>query len=350
MASVIEGEMQSCTAIVDEVRQIKKELVGVGHDEREVSQMRFWYRGHAREDWSLVPSGLRPPFDQDPERLQTMLHEFRAEATVIHETPPSHDDARQWLFLMRHYEMPTLLIDWTRSPLTALYFAVNGPRETADQDGVLWMVRPGVWNRFAVPKSCEGGRDRLLEAYASELDGLFKVHFDKRSLQNEEEAARWIAAIEPVYNSRRMIVQQSVFTIHGPCSQPMEILHESFAGPCLWRWRIPGDKKQGLRQELHDLGIQRSALFPDLDNLSRCIKARYEASFMSTTLLEGKKTEGPSTERGSPPALSNTAPGLEGKKTEETRTERGSPSALSDISPGFEDNEGGQTTGSSYVR
>ena len=361
MAKVAEGEMSSCRVLVDEVHRIKEGLVQAGHNGREVSQMRFWYRGHALPDWRLLPSGLRPPFDKDQGRLQTMLHEFRAEATVIHENPPRHDDARQWLFLMRHYEMPTLLIDWTRSPLAALYFAVDGPSEAADQDGALWMVRPGVWNRFAVPQSGERGRDRLLEAYSNELNGLFQVHFDRRGLHDEEEAARWIAAIEPVYNSRRMIAQQSVFTLHGPCSQPMEIVHESFAEPCLWRWRIPANKKGDLQQELHDLGIQRSVLFPDLDNLSRCIKTRYEVS--AATLGQKSTRRG----RGDVPNSEVSAAALGEKTKEDPWTNNGSGSAPpSDITAGGlggvvhgpdlesaqndrDDFHEGQATGSSYV-
>jgi len=365
MATVIEGEVPSCAVMAEEVRKIKRRLVDEGRDEREVSQMRFWYRGHAVFDWGLLPSGLRRPFDRDPGRLQTMLHEFRAEAAIIHDAPPNHDDARQWLFLMRHYEMPTLLIDWTRSPLAAIYFAVHGSSETAGQDAALWMVRPGVWNRYAIPASRDGGRDRLFEAYAKELNCLFQVHFYSDRLQGKDEMQKWIAAIEPVYNSRRMIAQQSVFTIHGPLSQPMETVHEGFDEPCLWRWHIPGDKKGDLQQELRDLGIQRSALFPDLDNLSRCVKARYEASFMSTNASGGNRQAEAKADKGAGSAPLDVTSSPE-KKPGEHWTNNGSAPTPSDITAGglewgtqgsdpdsaqsdHDGFRGGEATGSSYV-
>jgi hypothetical protein len=170
-----EFTIASCNDILRAVKQLKEKLVQGGRPRPEVSQMRFWYRAHACYDWALTPSGLREPFASTSGLLRTMLHEFRAEATIIHQTPPVHYDTRQWVFLMRHYEMPTFLLDWARSPLTALFFAVESSDDTNDRDAVLWMLRPGVWNRCMMPESVQDGRDRLYEAYSKELDDLFST-------------------------------------------------------------------------------------------------------------------------------------------------------------------------------
>jgi len=258
-------------------------------DKSQADLVRFWFRGHARKDWYLHPKGLRKP--KPP--MRAMLHEFRAEATILHDSAPEHDDLRQWLFLMQHHGMPTLLLDWTRSALTALAFALEFERDKSQlhqEDGALWILRPGKWNMLS-KATC---RYAVIDAYAHDLNDLFAVHFDKNASNKLScSKSRTITAVEPAFNSRRMIAQQGVFTIHGPTSEPMEKIASSFPEQCVWKRIIPSDRKAALCQELHDLGIYLSSLFPDLDHLSACIKRRYNYTQVHSREQEGTGTEEP---------------------------------------------------------
>jgi hypothetical protein len=257
-------------------------------DRAKADRVRFWLRGHAKEDWSLFPKGLREP----KPFMRAMLHEFRAEATILHDSAPEHRDLRQWLFLMQHYGMPTLLLDWTRSALAALAFALEIERDRPEwdqQDGSLWILRPGKWNELsnAIPYA-------VLDAYSSDLDDLFAVHFDQDASKRLTcPKSRAVTAVEPVFNSRRMIAQQGVFTIHGPTSKPMEKVALGSPEQCLWKLIVPKDRKAVLRQELHDLGIQPSSLFPDLDHLSACITRRYGGGRSTTGAEKARGGEDP---------------------------------------------------------
>jgi len=273
------GIICSTNDLVHHVASIKKKLVEEGKAaQEEADQMRFWYRGHACEAWNLLPKGLRSDLVPNPDAIPSMAHEFRAEGTAIHEAPPRHDDLRQWLFLMQHYGLPTLLLDWTRSPLIALYFALKDKAEYQSKDGALWLLRPGVWNRFSYRwENSRPKRDKLFEAYSGALQKHFRANFYPLD-DSEKRMQDRVLALEPVYNSPRMISQQSVFTIHGRMLQPMEDWHkmeDQVKEQCLWKFRIPSDKKAPMVKELHDLGVLQSALFPDLDHLSRCIMDRY---------------------------------------------------------------------------
>jgi len=57
-------------------------------------------------------------------------------------------DEWDWIFLMQHYRAPTRLLDWSESPLVALYFALVDKLQE-DSDGALWCMDPIALNRIA---------------------------------------------------------------------------------------------------------------------------------------------------------------------------------------------------------
>ncbi|QDM01786.1 FRG domain-containing protein [Aliarcobacter butzleri] len=98
-----------------------------------------WYRGQTNDSYTLLPSYLRDDFA--PEK--TLLSAFKQNATMLtNQHPVSSFD---WLFVMQHYGIPTRLLDWTESPLIALYFAL---KKHADQnDAVIWALKPTELNK-----------------------------------------------------------------------------------------------------------------------------------------------------------------------------------------------------------
>ena len=74
-----------------------------------------------------------------------MAVQFRNQARVRHREVPDIKDGASWLFLMQHYGLPTRLLDWTDSPLIALYFAIKD-KTTDDEDGVIYGLMPTELN------------------------------------------------------------------------------------------------------------------------------------------------------------------------------------------------------------
>src|SRR4051794_3378288 len=55
-------------------------------------------------------------------------------------------DEWDWYYVMQHYRIPTRLLDWTESPLTALYFALGSAVEGTP--ACVWVLDPIALNRL----------------------------------------------------------------------------------------------------------------------------------------------------------------------------------------------------------
>ena len=106
------------------------------------SSLSYWYRGQSNEDWSLLP-GLARELD-GLKREWDLIAKFKQNASLLLTPVPRND--WEWLTIMQHHRVPTRLLDWTESPLVALYFAVT---PTNCFDAALWILEPTVLNRVS---------------------------------------------------------------------------------------------------------------------------------------------------------------------------------------------------------
>lgn len=212
----------------------------------------IWFRGQGVFDWNLEPRLLRMT-DGLPETHY--LNRFKQNATFI--LPPHQKTEFEWMFLMQHYGIPTRLLDWSESPLVALYFAVENPL-LIDQDSALWVLLPTELNKLS----------RYEPVYEFEIPSFEDDHLRnyQPSVISAELKTRLlpVAAIAP-RNSSRMQSQQGVFTItHRANYKIDEIAGFDF----IWKYRIPASAKKPLLEELRLLGINKFQLFPELESLS----------------------------------------------------------------------------------
>jgi len=169
---------------------------------RQFDERMLWWRGHAKISWNLHPSIYHKKLAKNE---TNMAIQFRNQARVRHREVPDISDGPSWLFLMQHYGLPTRLLDWTDSPLIALYFAVKD-KSADDEDGVIYGLMPTELNHAQIgTKGILGIGNTTVRKV---IDNVWKNPSDKVEAPN-------ILAINTQHVDVRQMVQASQFTIHG---------------------------------------------------------------------------------------------------------------------------------------
>jgi hypothetical protein len=218
----------------------------------------IWYRGQANASWSLVPRILR---ENQSASESYYLNRFKQDASLLLSNQPKSEF--EWLFLLQHYGLPTRLLDWSESPLTALYFATTD-ENNANHDGALWVLLPTELNKVS----------RFKPAFEFEVPS-----FEDEQLKNYQPSVISaesrteldpMAAIAP-RNSPRMQSQQGVFTICHRGTMAIENVGNNPRNH-VWKYTIPATSKTAFVEELKWLGVNRFQLFPELESLSRNLR------------------------------------------------------------------------------
>lgn len=209
-------------------------------------------RGQADAAWSLVPSVFRGP-DTSVEREHSLLYQFMNLAPARHARCPAPGDIPRWLFLAQHYRLHTRLLDWSESPLVALFFAVV-EEDRWDTDGALWALNAGGWNEAAI------GEIRVATSNSKPVKQLIG-----EAMKPEEPTTELVVALGPEEIDPRMLAQQAMMTMHGS-KTPLEAMPGSEKH--LRRYVIPADRKEFIKGELELIGIRHRTLFPDLHYLA----------------------------------------------------------------------------------
>jgi hypothetical protein len=183
-----------------------------------------------------------------------LIKTFKQDAVALLGLPPRTE--WEWLFIMQHYRLPTRLLDWTESPLAALFFAVEEyPRE----EGVVWCLDPVCLNEKANIRFASS-----TEIPAFDYDEILTNYLPSRIASETTSDLQPLAGIAP-RNSRRIAAQLGTFTI----THRKHVAVEDVGDGChVWRLLVPAKKKPAIRKDLALLGFSRLTLFPELDQVA----------------------------------------------------------------------------------
>jgi hypothetical protein len=186
-----------------------------------------------------------------------VLRAFRQNARLLMAQPVAGEF--EWLFCMQHYGVPTRLLDWTESPLTALYFAVSSHQNV---DAILWVLFPLELNRQTTAKP-----DEVKYLPSFEDDRL--QNYATLSVEKNPQTGMLPMAVIATRNNARIQAQLGVFTVSHHTRTPIEKIGN---GSHVVKYVIPTYAKAGIREELRMLAVSKFQIFPELPTVGDVIR------------------------------------------------------------------------------
>ncbi len=267
----------------------------VDHIEKNCADGEWLFRGQPC-DKPLLPKIYRPefwggePYDKGKKEIELeMFEEFKRKAVPFLDRVPPDDRRLEWSAIAQHHFMPTRLLDWSASALTALWFSV--PEKTPPRIDVL---RPGIGS-VRVSCSAPPNHSVVWASLPCSSDLVHAEHWEKK-LERKEKldpvykpsriTETWF--FRPTHTDRRIAAQASSFSVHPDRKDgkegiptPLEEngrygeqrpeyqkrVNESKPVGKLLKIEVPQEKWADLREELNRLGVNEARLFPDLDGL-----------------------------------------------------------------------------------
>ena len=175
-----------------------------------------------------------------------------------------------WLAVAQHYQLPTRLLDWSRNPLVALYFAANDRHQRESFNG--WQdVYVFAWQL---------GDQIDVDEHVLSLKRVRAMQPGERGWIGDDKTSveAGLVLFSPPMISSRFASQEGLFSFEEQLSEASFPEAAERGSISLTKIVIPGEARFEILKQLDRLGVETEKLFPDLPGL--CSHQRWVAEWL----------------------------------------------------------------------
>lgn len=261
------------------------------------SKQSYIWRGQRRANWP-VRSSLDRLFEQlgllaaSPSELERRLAEhldvFKHAARGRRgPNPASLPEEKDWWALGQHFGLATPLLDWTRSPFAAAYFAFEELASDPTEYRVVYGLSRNAVNKkneeistaWNAEKERTLVRERVTEKLVRKVGNKKGNNPVAKNTEDEvlhtvmNERVPKIDFIDPMSDENQRLVSQGGLFTRAPMGKPIEDwvsdAFEDSESAVLLEIQIPDHDRQQCLRALDRMNINHLSLFPDLSGASR---------------------------------------------------------------------------------
>lgn len=285
----------------------KKSVLDITYPKITKETEKLFYRGHSSANFELIPSIFR---EEAWEQNESALYH-----NLITRCPSQFKDKKRHLDIlqeMQHYSLPTRLLDVTQSPLVALFFATV---DSLKYDGELVLFNSGddtpknsasdtvelLCSLAALPEELQkkiyndavkykgdffGDSEKTIKEFSEKKSVKQLLHVIRLAVGNFESIINpkdlhGIQFVVPRQENDRIVRQNGSFIICGlfgyEDNRKSLLINEYNTyrhkeNSKIIRFVIPSECKDGILYQLKSLGINKSTIYPEIDNVANYLK------------------------------------------------------------------------------
>jgi hypothetical protein len=241
------------------------------------------FRGQVHAGWPLRTAIERTDFIKFRKGIEAeFVAEFQRGARnyLNKDELPGH--LIEWLALMQHHGAPTRLLDFSRSPFIAAFFAYDQCIVQEDINVAIWAINYNFLKNKALKEI-----DREFSLEIKENKNLINEKlFEKIFFHNNRNL---VFPVEPFRMNRRYSLQQSIFVSTGNSNESF-ISQLKFLGDeiskAVIQIEMPSLLQKEVLRDLQRMNLNRASLFPDLDGYAASLRLRYNSMKSPEELLQ----------------------------------------------------------------